>query len=198
MPVARGDHEDSAPMLLSPRRTSILDEAPALAWRAVKGATHYRVKMSVTNGAELWSREVPASAETKLSLSYPTDAPKLAPETDYTWEVEALDEKGGLQKESTAIHVLSTSNRGDVQANLAKIRDGVGGPDSPAARFLAGSYLSGLQLYQDAAEQFHALAALSPKSPDPHKALGYLYKSIGLVDLAANEFQQALALGDAP
>lgn len=194
MAQMRSGSDESVPLLLSPRRTTLLTDAPDLAWRPVTGATHYRVRMTAVGGAELWRRDVPARAPgADLALAYPGDAAKLAAETDYQWDVEALDEKGTLRREGTVVRVLASDALGDVHANLAKIADG-GGEGSPAARFLAGSYLSGLGIYQDAAEQFRALAALAPESPGPHEALGNVYLSVGLVDLAATEFQKALAL----
>jgi hypothetical protein len=191
----RSDGGGSAPLLLAPRLTSILVDAPTLSWRAVTGATGYRVRVSSADGAERWSREVPAGAPgAELELAYPPDVERLAAEADHQWEVEALDDRGALRRESTVIHVLSPASRETIRANLARIADGAGGTGSPAARFLAGSYLSGLGLHQDAAEQFRQLAALAPDSPSPHEALGNVYLGVGLVDLAASEFKQALAL----
>jgi hypothetical protein len=195
MAQMRSGSDESAPLLLAPRRTTILTDAPELAWRTVTGADRYRVRVLAPGGDELWSRDVAArDAVADHSLVYPSDAPKLVPDADHQWEVQAFDAKGMLRRESTVVRVLSPSILTQVRSNLAKIADGVGGDDSPAARFLAGSYLSGLGLYQGAAEQFRALSALAPESPGPHEALGNVYLNVGLVDLAASEFQQALAL----
>jgi hypothetical protein len=191
----RSSADESAPLLLAPRRTSILTDAPALSWRAVAGAARYRVRVTPPDGSVLWSRDVPAGTSgVDLSLPYPEDAPRLAADTDYQWDVEALDAEGSLRREGTVVRVLPPAMGADVRANLTRITDGAGGADSPATRFLAGSYLSGLGLYQDAVREFRALTALAPESPGPHEALGNLYSSVGLMDLAASEFQRALAL----
>jgi Flp pilus assembly protein TadD len=42
--------------------------------------------------------------------------------------------------------------------------------------------------------QFTELSRLSPDSPAPHEALGNVYRTVGLMDLAAAEFQKALEL----
>jgi Flp pilus assembly protein TadD len=117
---------------------------------------------------------------------------------DYLWEVEALSDARSLRKEGSAFRVLAASDAASIRGNLDRIRESAGGADSPAARYLAGSYLSGLGLYQDATEQFGALCRLSPASPAPHEALGSVYRKVGLMDLAAAEFQQALALTREP
>jgi len=129
-----------------------------------------------------------------LAFRYPSDVASLTGDTDIEWEVQALDSKTTLRRESTIVRVLSPAAREDVRTNLASIMNGVGGQDSPAAHFLAGSYLAGLDIYEDALDQFRLLVDLDPTAPGPHEALGNAYLSVGLVDLAAAEFQQALAL----
>lgn len=190
----RADSDEGFPLLLAPRHTSILTGAPALAWRAVAGAARYRVRMSA-EGRELWTRDVPAEAGmADLLVPYPDGVAQLAPGAEAQWEVEALDERGALRRESTTVRVLPAAARVEAETNLARISAGAGGSSSSAARFLAGSYLSSLGLHQDAAEQFRALALLAPESADPHEALGSAYLEMGLTDLAASEFQRALAL----
>ena len=94
--------------------------------------------------------------------------------------------------------VLGAAQATAVRANLDRIRDSAGGFENAAAQYLAGSYLSGLGLFQDATEHFGELCKLSPTSPAPHEALGTVYTKVGLMDLAAAEFQQALALTREP
>jgi hypothetical protein len=194
MAEMRSDVDAGAPLLLAPRNTSLLDDAPTLRWRAVSGATRYRVHIGPSGGAELWTREVPAGADAEPSLAYPADAARLSAGVDYQWEVEALDDKGTLRREGTTVRVLPGEARASVRGNLARIGESAGGDQSAASHFLAGSYLSGLGLFEDAARQFQDLARLAPESPGPHEALGNLYLNIGLSDRAAAEFQQALAL----
>lgn len=190
----RSDAGAGAPLLLAPRNTSLLDDAPALRWRAVQGATRYRVRLGPAGGAESWTREVPASAHAEHALDFPAEAARLEAGVDYEWEVEALDGKGTLRRESAVVKVLAAGARADVRANLARIAESAGGEEAPAARFLAGSYLSGLGLYDESARQFEALAELAPDAPEPHEALGNLYLKVGASDRAAAEFRRALAL----
>ena len=104
--------------------------------------------------------------------------------------VDELNARAALLSEAPVLQALA----GSVRANVSRIEESAGGPDSAAARYLVGSYLAGLGLYQDAAENFGALCKLTPESPGPHEALGNVFTQVGLMDLAAAEFQQALAL----
>ena len=161
------------------------------AWRAVEGATRYRVSVS-GDGGELWDREVKG-----LALDYPADAESLAAGGMYTWEVQALSDHGLLRKEESSIEVLKAEDAAQVRVNLDKIRDSAGG-DSTATRFLTGSYLFGRELFDDAARDFEALTRLSPLAAAAHKALGRVYLEQGLTDLASAELLRALELTRAP
>lgn len=190
----RSDADAGAPLLLAPRNTSVLEDAPTLRWRAIPGAVRYRVHFGSSGGSEAWVREAPAGAGGEQALPFPADAARLAAGVDYEWEVEAIGGQGTLRREGALVRVLPAAAREGVRANLAHIAGSAGGEQSAAARFLAGSYLSGLGLYDDAARQFEALAALAPDAPEPHEALGNLYLKVGASDRAAAEFRQALAL----
>ena len=185
--------EGGAPFLIAPRKTMLMADRPTFAWRAVPGATRYRVTLSAAESGDLWSREVEG-----LSLPFPEDASALADGAEYLWHVVALSDLKSLREESSVFSVLGTEQASAVRINLDRIRESAGGPETAATRFLAGSYLSGLGLYFDATEHFGALCKLSPSSPAPHEALGTLYSKVGLMDLAAAEYQQALALTREP
>lgn len=182
-----------APFLIAPRRTALMTDRPMFAWRAVPGATRYKVTLSSAEHGELWSREVEG-----VSLAFPADAAPLARAAEYLWEIEALSDLKSLRKENSAFEVTSEARAQAVRANLERIRERAGGAATPAAQFLAGSYLSGLELFVDAAEQFVAMSGLMPSSPAPHEALGDVYSKVGLADLAAAEYQRALALTREP
>ena len=190
----RAGSDDGAPMLLSPRSTALLEDAPTFRWRAVTGAARYRVHVNTAAGVEMWVREVPAAAGAEPALAYPADAARMAAGAEYQWEIEAMDEKGALRREATLVRILPGETGASVRGNLAHIAESSGGEQSAAAHYLAGSYLSGLGLYDEATRRFVALAKLAPAAPEPHEALGNLYLNVGLSDRAATEFQLALAL----
>jgi hypothetical protein len=186
----RGE-SDGTPLILSPRSTDVLETRPLLRWRAVEGAQKYRVILTGEQG-EVWRRDA-----TGTELSYPADAAPLGPDADYLWEVQAFSGQAKLRGETSGFHVLPPAQVEAVRLNLSKIEESAGAT-SPAACFLAGSYLYGRGLYQDAAAQFERLKALDPDSPASHEAMGKVYRAVGLMDLAAAEFQQALALTREP
>lgn len=183
---------DASPLLLAPRKTELLDPTPSFSWRAVEGATRYRIAVSGDAG-ELWSRDLKGT-----TLDYPSDAPPLTAGADYLWEVRALDDHGEKRHEESFFHVLATDDASSVRGSLDKIRDSAGGAESPACHFLCGSYLFGRGLYRDAAGHFEALSRISPESSAPHEALGNVYRAVGLMDLAAAEYQRALTLNRKP
>lgn len=185
--------EQDTPFLIAPRRTAVIDDRPGFAWRAVPEATRYRITVTSADQGELWSREANG-----LSLEFPADAAPLTPGGEFLWEVQAFSDLKPLRQESSVFQVLGTAKAAAVRVNLDRIRDSAGGFENPAAQFLAGSYLSGIGLFLDATEHFGALCKLSPTSPAPHEALGNVYTKVGLMDLAAAEFQQALALTREP
>jgi hypothetical protein len=196
----RGGPDTSTPIVLAPRRATVLTASPSFRWRAVKDATRYRVTVS-SAGGELWNREWDAdklaTADGVVTTPFPNDVAPLPPDTECLWKLEALTDLAMLREESSVFRTAAKGAREAVDANLSRLATSAGGADTPAARFLAGSYLSGLGLYHDAADQFAALARLTPESPAPHEALGNVYSKVGLMDLAAAEYQQALALGRA-
>ena len=161
MPSMRGGGEE-ATLLLAPRRTELLDVRPSFSWRAVDGATRYRIAVS-GGGGELWSRELPGT-----TIDYPSEVSALAAGADYLWEVRAFDERGEQRHEESFFHVLPEADAVAVRGSLERIRDSAGGAESPACHFLSGSYLFGRGLYRDAAGHFEALSRVSPESSAPH------------------------------
>lgn len=184
--------EDRAPLILEPRRADVLSDRPAFSWRAVNGATRYRVALSSETG-ELWSLE---AAGTRLD--FPEEKGALARDADYVWTVEALSDRGRIHSETTVFHVVSAPVHEAVRNEVASITRGFPSPEHPAAHFVRGQYEVGRGLYHEAAQRFTRLSQLVPESPAPHEALGNVYRAIGLMDLAAAEYQRALELTKSP
>jgi len=183
---------DEEPIIRSPRRTDLLSDRPTLAWRAVDGATRYRITVSGDDG-ELWRRETNSTA-----LPYPKEAQSLPRGVEMLWEIEALSDAGSLRQDATTIRVITTDDANHVNAQVASILETTGGDQQAASRYLAGSYLAGRGLYADAERQFQALSTMDPNAPGPHQALGGVYDAIGLKALATAEQKKAQALSREP
>ena len=188
----RSGGEDRAPLILQPRRADVLTDRPAFSWRPVEGATRYKVMLSSESG-QLWGAEV-----TNTHLDFPASAAPLARDADYVWTVEALSDHGKLHAETSLFHVVSPEVETAVRSDVASIERGFPSSDHPAANFVRGQYEVGRGLYHDAALRFRRLSELMPDSPAPHEALGNVYRAIGLMDLAAAEYQRALELTKSP
>lgn len=184
--------EDRAPLILEPRRADVLSDRPPFAWRAAEGATRYKISVS-SETAELWNAELTATR-----LDFPADRAPLARDADYVWTIEAFAERGRLQQETSLFHVVSAGSETAIRADVASIERGFPSAEHPAACFVRGQYEVGRGLYHDAALRFRKLGELMPESPAPHEALGNVYRAIGLMDLAAAEYQRALELTKTP
>jgi hypothetical protein len=184
----RSSTDENGAILISPRESDVMTDRPYFRWRAVAGATRYKVSVSGDDG-DIWAHE---TAETEAVL--PDDVDALIGDADYIWHVQALGDNGRLRDEETFFHVLDDERRVVVVKHLAHIDESTGGDGSAASHFLSGSYLYSRGIYGDAAEHFEALSLISPDSPTPHEALGNVYRAVGLMDLAAAEFERALTL----
>jgi hypothetical protein len=187
----RGGGDTPQPMLLTPRRTSVRETRPAFAWRAVEGATRYQVTVSGDQG-DVWSREA-----TGTSLDYPADAAALSAGGDYTCAIRALSDAGPIASDTETFSVLADAEAKQVDGELADLAKATGTASTSASLYLAGSYLAGRGLYGEAARRFEDLCKVTPDAPGPHEALGNVYRTIGLTEQAAGEFQRALELSRA-
>jgi len=180
--------ESEAPLIVSPRRSAMLELRPRFVWRHVPGATRYRLAVSTEEGP-VWSSEV-----SDTTTSYPADATALAPTTDYVWEVEALSDTGPIgPRDESSFRVLSAGEATQVREHLDGLSKAAG-DGTAATLYLSGSYLMGRGLYGEAAEEFEALCKLTPDAPGAHQALGNVYQTMGVNDRAAEEMKRAQAL----
>ncbi len=179
---------EAAPLLESPRRTQVLADRPAFAWRAVDGATRYRLAVSDDRG-ELWRREV-----TGTTLDYPADAEPLVRGAEVLWEVEALSDTDALRKEESSFTVASADEADLIRTQAGRIREATGAASTDVALYLEGVYLAGHGVYGEAAERLRELCALTPEAAPAHEALGQAYRSMGLNDRAREELEKAKAL----
>lgn len=184
----RGSAKEPAAMLLNPRRTQVLSGRPSFSWRAVEGATRYRLSVSGDQG-EVWNRETDA-----VTLDYPADVPELTGGGEFLCEVRAMSDAGTLLEDDASFSVLSADEATHVTSDLDGIGKATAKTSTSAGLYLTASYLVGRGLYSQAIARFQELAKLTPDAAGPHEALGNVYRTVGLPELAAAEFQRALEL----
>jgi hypothetical protein len=171
------------PVVISPRKTALLDSHPLLRWTEVPGATSYRVSLQGTD----WSTAIDGGTETV----YPADAPALRPGTAYRLVVEA-GERSSAEEPGAGLgfELLGSDEVAAVRAAEAKIR-ALGLADA-ATRLLVANLYAVHHLYAE------ALAQLEPRAGSGEPAVlrlaGDLYLGVGLNRQAEESYLQALTL----
>jgi hypothetical protein len=171
------------PVVVSPRKTRLLDPHPALRWTAVPGVTQYRVSLQGVD----WSTTIDGSTETV----YPPDAPALVPGTVYRLIVEAGERSPtGEPSVGLGFELLGAGEVEAVRAAEAKIR--ALGLSDAATRLLTANLYAVHGLYAEAITLLDPLAGSG--EPAVPRLVGDLYLSIGLNRQAEESYLQALTL----
>jgi Tfp pilus assembly protein PilF len=171
------------PVIITPRKTRLLNPRPLLRWTPVAGAEAYKV---VVRGPDVeWSAETG-----QTEMAYPESAPQLAPGSAYKLSVttgdRASDEEGtpGL-----GFTILSADEAQAVRDAEARVK-ALGLDDAPT-RLLIASLYANRELTAEAIEQLEALSNGS-QEPAVMRLLGDLYLRIGLNYLAEEHYLKAL------
>ena len=175
----------SFPIVVSPRKTKLLNPRPALRWAPVVGATAYKV---IVSGPNLeWM-----AVSSKTEIVYPENAPDLKAGNDYRLIVEA---NGRSSREESipglGFTLLPGGEAKEVRREAQRIHE-MGLPDAPTRLLIAYLYAS-LDLNAEAIEELEKL----PKTlsePSPVRLLGDLYLAVGLNRRAEERFVLALEL----
>ena len=171
------------PVVVSPRKTKLLDPHPVLRWTEVPGAISYRVGLQGTD----WSTTIDSATE----MVYPADAPSLVPGTVYRLVVEA-GERSSAEEPGAGLgfELLGSDEVAAVRAAEAKIR-ALGLADA-ATRLLVANLYAVHNLYVEALAQLDPLA--DSGEPAVLRLAGELYLSMGLNRQAAESYLHAVAL----
>ncbi len=164
------------PLVVTPRKTKLLNPRPTLRWTPVTGATSYTVTVRGSNVN--WSTDVISGTE----VVYPGAAPPLMPGLTYKVIVVA----GNRSSDEEALPdlgftVLKIDEATTVRERETKIRS-LGLSGAATGLLVANLYVTnGLT-----AEAIELLEGLSSASPEPAvlRSLGDLYLALGLNRLA--------------
>lgn len=131
--------------LLSPVGTSVLPEKLKLSWKAVDGASAYRVTLRDDNGGDIWEW-----SGKEIAVDYP-GAPKLAMGRSYRWLVTALQGEDVLSSASAGFRVLSEEEC----KRIAETRAAPGGPQE--SHLLLGMLYEELNMPEQALAEYSQL-----------------------------------------
>lgn len=170
------------PKILSPRDTRLLPGPLTFEWGG--SDTHrYRVRVFGPKGLEWEQSNLP-----RRPLEYPPSAPTLQPGTRYEWVLDVQDQP--VQR--TSFEILSPAEAGRVEGAVAELRAATVGAYPPSTvTVLQAGLLFQEGLYAAARRALQGGIAADPDEPTLHRLLAYVYDRIGLVELAAVEFDEA-------
>jgi len=170
------------PRILAPRDTRLLPGPVTFEW-AGPPRPDYAVHLTGPQGV-VWEQ----SGIPRRPLPYPAAAPPLAPGTRYSWTLEIP----GQASQQADFQVVPAADATRIRAELADLDATAPGGDggSPLAIMRAGLlYREGL--YAEARRELMAAIVQDPDEPTLRQLLGYVYDRVGLIDLAAQEFDEA-------
>jgi len=183
----RGDNgSGDTPLVISPRKTKLLNPRPVLRWQPMPGAKSYKLSLQGTN----WTAEMSGASE----LPYPDSAPALQPGVTYRLVVTAGDRSSSEEPGAgLGFSVLGAAEAKAVKEAEAKIR-ALSLTETATALLIANVYATN-GLYAEAVEGLERLPG--PQEPAVLRLLGDLYISTGLNRLAEERYTTALARSEA-
>jgi len=179
----RGDSgSGDYPLVISPRKTKLLNPRPVLRWQPMPGARSAIVSLQGTN----WVTEVSGVSE----LPYPENAPALQPGVNYRLVVTTGDWSSNEEPGAgLGFSVIGAEEAKAVREAEAKIR-ALGLAEIATALLISNVYATN-GLVAEAIEGLERLPGL--QEPAVSRLLGDLYVSTGLNRLAEERYVTALA-----
>ena len=180
-PTRSDQGQGEYPVVISPRKTRLLNDRPLLQWTSVPGATSYRVRIEGTS----WQTEVPVATE----LAYPSDAPALEPGKSYRLVVEAGERSSSEEAgPNLGFALLFPAEARQVRSDEARVR-GLG-LNEEATRLLVANLYGGHELYSEALQTLNTPAGAGKAALA--RLRGDLSLAVGLVRNAEGEYVEAL------
>ena len=170
------------PYVISPRITRLLSDQPALRWNAVTGVTTYTVGIYGVD----WSTKTAST-----QIVYPADAPPLRPGAVYVLLVETDNGRTSREEGTPGLgfSLLELDEAESVRADAARLHN-LALPTEAESYALARLY-AGHELVAEAVGLLEELAAGGSQEAAVYRALGDLYRGIGLERLAEARYLRA-------
>lgn len=177
-----------APLLLSPRNTTITDTRPTFHWQGLEGASGYQIALDFPDDGD-WQAESRES-----SLPYPTDQPALPAGSTVFVRLTTLENPNLVDE--TFLDVIDEASLAELAAAETEIRQ-LTLNDAAKSYFLAQLYRQ-REMYGAAISQLEQIAATQEAiSADLWQELGDLYLHIDLDAQAKENYQTALTTAQA-
>ena len=170
------------PRIIAPRDTRLLPGPVTFEWTGPPRAD-YVVRLTGPKGLVWELAGIP-----RRPLPYPSAAPPLVAGARYSWTLDVP----GQAAQRADFEIAPEPDAARIRAALADITPvALGGENgSPLALMRAGLFFQE-GLYADARRELMAAIAQDPDEPTLRQLLGYVYDRVGLIDLAAQEFDEA-------
>jgi hypothetical protein len=169
------------PLLLAPRDGKLL-EPPTLEW-AGSDRLRYTVRILGPQGVVWEQANLP-----KAALPYPASAPRLSPGVPYRWELETRD----FEVQQGRFVILPAAEAAQVRDTLSALNPrALPGYPRNTVILMRAVYLFERGLYGEAGKELQAAIAADADEPTLHLMLGHVHERVGLLELAAEEFDEA-------
>jgi hypothetical protein len=183
--------EGTFPVVISPRKTMLLNLRPTIRWAPIAGAkesTTYNVTLYGDGMKVIWTKEV--ASETRLT--YPDNEPSLALGQTYKGVVKS-DGLSSEQDHSPGIGFTTlTADQARALTDEEIKRKQMELPETQT-RFLVSNLFAARGLYSEAIEQLQDLFT-TMKEPAVARMMGDLYATIGLNREAEKKYLETLSL----
>lgn len=183
-----GGLNQSIPYIISPRRTSVLNNNPTLRWNPVPNATSYKVIVEDVRGNKIWETN-----QTATEVVY--SGKPLEPGIDYSVIVKANGKSSLEEKElEQGFKLLNPDDAYQVRTIVDLLRK-QNLSEETKALLLTHVYIQ----YDLNAEAIETLEVVAKKSQNVtvYRLLGDLYDQVGLNLLAESRYKEAIKLAEA-
>lgn len=186
-PTRGWSYDGSYPMVISPRKTTLLNANPVLRWSAVPHAAYYRIMVRGQKLVWTYVNEVP-----KTELEYPVSAPPLEPGEDYKLIVETEDKSSSAEPGlGLGFSLMDKKATEEVAAQEMRI-ERLGLRKEPTEFLIAHLYASS-NLNAESIERLESLSKAF-KAAEVERLLGDLYLKVSLPRKAEVSYLHALQL----
>ena len=177
------------PVILSPRNGPVLPDSLTFEWLGSR-FSRYTVRIAGPKGVVLEKKALAGAR-----FEYPPDAPPLQPGVRYTLQILS----GGHPPQQAWFEVLDPSRAQGIRQDIKELEQAFGPTVSPNTLVaLRAGFLARNGLVHNARVTLIAALAKDPDEPTLHLLLGKLYEAAGLLEQAAEAFDEARFLMTGP